>query len=134
MEPVHIFYKELPIDQNNTFTANIAQENEVKEVKFKKSREYAVTDLFINQVIDSIVFAITDTDRQEPISSFILKLIKGKKETVLDLKIYNEEMTLDKIIPFQKIKKKTATELPLIKLTSYNTTTKSKKKLDFLIT
>ena len=82
MEPVHIFYKELPIDQNNTFTANIA--------------------LFINQVIDSSVFAITDTDRQEPISSFILKLIKGKKETVLDLKIYNEEMTLDKIIPFQK--------------------------------
>ena len=102
MEPVHIFYKELPIDQNNTFTANIAQENEVKEVKFKKSREYAVTDLFINQVIDSSVFAITDTDRQEPISSFILKLIKGKKETALDLKIYNEEMTLDKIIPFQK--------------------------------
>ena len=102
MEPVHIFYKELPIDQNNTFTANMAQENEVKEVKFKKSREYAVTDLFINQVIDSSVFAITDTDRQEPISSFILKLIKGKKETVLDLKIYNEEMTLDKIIPFQK--------------------------------
>ena len=86
MEPVHIFYKELPIDQNNTFTANIA--------------------LFINQVIDSSVFAITDTDRQEPISSFILKLIKGKKETVLDLKIYNEEMTLDKIIPFQKTKKK----------------------------
>ena len=82
MEPVHIFYKELPIDQNNTFTANIA--------------------LFINQVIDSSVFAITDTDRQEPISSFILKLIKGKKETALDLKIYNEEMTLDKIIPFQK--------------------------------
>ena len=82
MEPVHIFYKELPIDQNNTFTANIA--------------------LFINQVIDSSVFAITDTDRQEPISSFILKLIKGKKETVLDLKIYNEEMTLDKIILFQK--------------------------------
>ena len=82
MEPVHIFYKELPIDQNNTFTANIA--------------------LFINQVIDSSVFAITDTDRQEPISSFILKLIKGKKETILDLKIYNEEMTLDKIIPFQK--------------------------------
>ena len=128
MEPVHIFYKELPIDQNNTFTANIAQENEVKEVKFKKSREYAVTDLFINQVIDSSVFAITDTDRQEPISSFILKLIKGKKETVLDLKIYNEEMTLYKIIPFQKKK------LPPIKLTFYNTTTKSKKKLNFSIT
>ena len=106
MEPVHIFYKELPIDQNNTFTANIAQENEVEEVKFTKSRKYAVTGLSINQDIDSSVVAITDTDRQETISNFILKLIKGKKETILDLKIYNEEMTLDKIIPFQKTKKK----------------------------
>ena len=106
MEPVHIFYKELPIDQNNTFTANIAQENEVEEVKFTKSRKYAVTGLSINQDIDSSVVAITDTDRQEAISNFILKLIKGKKETILDLKIYNEEMTLDKIIPFQKTKKK----------------------------
>ena len=40
-------------------------------------------------------------------------------------------MALDKIIPFQK---KAATELPLIKLTFYNTTTKKKKKLNFAIT
>ena len=117
MEPVHIFYKELPIDQNNTFTANIAQENEVEKAKFKKSREYAVTGLSINQDIGSSVVAITDTGRQEEISNFMLKLVKEKKN-----------------LSFQKkTKKQTATELSPIKLTFYNTTTKCKKRLNFLI-
>ena len=51
MEPAHIFYKELPIDENNIFTANIAEENEVEEVSFKKSKEYAVAGFYINQDI-----------------------------------------------------------------------------------
>ena len=34
MEPVHIFYKELPAEGNNIFTADIAEENEVENVKF----------------------------------------------------------------------------------------------------
>ena len=34
MEPIHIFYKELLIDVNNFFTANLAEKNEVEEVKF----------------------------------------------------------------------------------------------------
>ena len=34
MEPIHIFYKELPVDENNTFTADITEKN-VKSVKCK---------------------------------------------------------------------------------------------------
>lgn len=34
MEPIHIFYKELPIDENNFFTANLTEKNVVEEVKF----------------------------------------------------------------------------------------------------
>ena len=37
-------------------------------------------------------------------------------------------MALDKIIPFQK---KAATEIPLIKLTFYNTTTKKEEDVEF---
>ena len=37
MEPVHIFYKELPADENNNFTADIAEKNEIENVVFKKS-------------------------------------------------------------------------------------------------
>ena len=48
MEPIHIVSKELPVDENNIFTPNITEKNEVENVKFKKSLEYAVTGLSIN--------------------------------------------------------------------------------------
>ena len=59
MEPIHIFYKELPGDENNIFTAK----NELQNVKFKKSLEYAVTGLSINQDIGSVLMTVTDTNR-----------------------------------------------------------------------
>ena len=127
MEPIHIFYKELPVDENNIFTANIAEENEVEEVRFKKSKEYAVIGLPINQDINCSLAAVTDTDRQEAISNFIQKLVKEKKDPDLDLRIYNEEV-FEKIIPF---KKKTKSEIPPMQLTFYNTTTKIQEEVEF---
>ena len=86
-----------------TFLLLILQKkNEVENVKFKKSFEYAVTGLSINQETDSNLVAVIDTNRQNALSNLIQKLVKEKKEPDLDLKIYNEEMTLDKITPFQK--------------------------------
>ena len=99
MEPIHIFYRELPLDEDNT--ANLAEKNEVEEVKFKKSKEYAITGLSINQDVDSDLVAVADNDRQEAISNLIQKLVKEKKEPDLDLKIYCEE-AFEKIIPFEK--------------------------------
>ena len=43
MEPIHIFYKGLPVDENNIFIVDITEKNEVENVRFKKSLEYAVT-------------------------------------------------------------------------------------------
>ena len=127
MEPIHIFYKELPVDENNIFTANIAEENEVEEVRFKKSKEYAVIGLPINQDINCSLAAVTDTDRQEAISNFIQKLVKEKKYPDLDLRIYNEK-AFEKINPF---KKKTESEIPPIKVTFYNATTKKQEEVEF---
>ena len=45
MKLIHIFYKELPVDENNIFTANITEKNEVEKKRFRKSTEYAVTGL-----------------------------------------------------------------------------------------
>ena len=64
--------------------------------------EYAVRGLSINHDTGSALVAVTDIDRQMFLSETSHKLVKGKKDPNLDLKIYNEEMTLDKIIPFQK--------------------------------
>ena len=63
MELAHIFNEELPIDKNNIFTASIAKLDEVEEVRFEKSKEYAVTGLSFYQDIDSSLVAVTDTDR-----------------------------------------------------------------------
>lgn len=47
MEPIHIYYIELPTDKENIFTANIYQRNQVENIKFSKSHEYGVTGLGI---------------------------------------------------------------------------------------
>ena len=78
MKPIHIFYNELPIDEN-IFTANLTEKNEVEEVRFKKSKKCAITGLSINQDVNSDLVAVTDTDRQEVISNLIQKHIKEKK-------------------------------------------------------
>ena len=63
MEPIHISYKVFPLDENNIFTANLTKKNKAEEVKLKKSKEYAVTGLSIDQDVDSDLVAVTDTDR-----------------------------------------------------------------------
>ena len=57
----------------------LTEKNEVKKVKFRRSIEYAVTGLSINQDIDSGVIVVTDTDRKEAINNLIQKLVKEKK-------------------------------------------------------
>ena len=49
LEPIYIFCKELSVDENNIFTADITERHEVENVRFKKLQEYAVTGLSINQ-------------------------------------------------------------------------------------
>ena len=58
----------------------LTEKNEVKKVKFRRSIEYAVTVLSINQDIDSGLIAVTDTDRQEAITNLIQRFVKEKKE------------------------------------------------------
>ena len=101
MEPIHIFYKELPTDENNIFVAKLAEKNKVESVKFKKSRKYVVTGLSINQDTGSTEVAITDIVRLETFSNLIQRLVKEKKEPDLDLAISNEE-TLETVISLQK--------------------------------
>ena len=73
----------------------------MKEIKFKKSREYAVTGLSINQDVDSDLVAVTDTEKKEAISKLIQKLVKEKKDPDLDLRVHNEE-GFERIIPCTK--------------------------------
>ena len=64
MEPIHMFYKELTVAENNIFTADITEKNEVENVRFKISVVYAVTGLLINPDINTSLIIGTDMGRQ----------------------------------------------------------------------
>ena len=81
MEPVHNFYMELPADKNNIFTADIAEKNEVENVKFKESQEYAVTGFSLNQEIGSELLIVTDVNKLNNLSNSVQNLVKEKKRT-----------------------------------------------------
>ena len=127
MEPVHIFYKDLPVDENNIFIVNLTEKNQVEEVKFKKSREYAVTGLSVNQDIGTDFIAVGETDREEVLSKLIQTLVKGKREPYLFSIIFNEE-AMGKLILFER---RSSKEVPFIEYTFYNATTKKNETVDF---
>ena len=69
----------------------LQKKNKVENVRFKKSLEYAVTGLSINQDIGSALVTVTDVDQENFLSNTIQKLVKEKKDPNLDLKISNPE-------------------------------------------
>ena len=64
-------YKELSVDENNTFTVDITEKNKVENVRFKNSLECAVTGPSINQDIGSALVTVTDVYRQSFLSNTI---------------------------------------------------------------
>ena len=47
MNPVHIYFKEIDIYQDQTFTINFAKENEIENVLFDGQNEYGVSRMNI---------------------------------------------------------------------------------------
>ena len=105
MDPVHIFFKELEINQDNTFTANISQENEVENVVFNTDKEYAVTGMVIKpDITDPELVKIENTKELDKISKEIQELIKNYKDPDLTLSISNPE-TKTLLFPFVKTRR-----------------------------
>ena len=51
MEPIHIFYRELPLDEKNIFTANLAEKNELEEVKFKNQKNMRLLAYLLTKML-----------------------------------------------------------------------------------
>ena len=102
MNPSHIYFKEIDIDQDQTFTVNFSKENEIKNVVFDKDNEYAITGLKINaELPDKKVVKIENVKEQNRISSEIQEIIKNYKEPDLTFFMsHPEAKTIE--IPFVK--------------------------------
>ena len=81
------------------FTANLAEKIEVEEVKFKKSKEYAVTGLSINQDTGLNRSCYNGHWQIRNNNQNNSKIGKRKNRTDLDLRIKNIE-TVEKVTPF----------------------------------
>ena len=102
MEPIHIFYNEIETDNNNVFTANNSQENEVENVLFDKNKEYAITGMTVKpEIVDSELVKVKNTKELERISKEIQEIIKNYEEPDLTLSIANPE-TKTVLLPFVK--------------------------------
>ena len=51
MSPVHIYFKEIDIYQDQTFIINFAKENEIENVLFDGQNEYRVSRMSIKPVL-----------------------------------------------------------------------------------
>ena len=113
MDPSYIYFKEINIDQDNSFIAEFSKENEMEEVLFNKENEYGVTGLSINSILsDEKILKIENVKEQERISEEIQELIKEYKEPDLTFFISQPE-TNTITIPFVK---KNKSDLPKLKL------------------
>ena len=82
MNPVHIYFKEIDIDQNHLFTINFAKENKIENILFDGQNEYAVSRMDIKPVIkDEKIIKIENKKEQKKISEEIQELIKIKNRT-----------------------------------------------------
>ena len=96
MDPSYIYFKETKIDQDNTFTVNFLEENEIENVKFNKENEYGITGLTINADLpNKKILKIENEKEQKKISEEIQNFIKEVKEPDLALYIsYPETLTI----------------------------------------
>ena len=109
MNPDYIYFKEIDIDQDETFTADFSKKkkkkkNEIENVVFNKENEYGITSLNINSILpESKILKIENEKKKnkKKISDEIQELIKSHKELDLTLTMSNTE-TKTIIIPFVK--------------------------------
>ena len=117
------FYNELPLDENNIFSANLAENNEIEEIKSKKSKNDPISGLAINQEVNSDFVPLRNIDAWNALRDLIRIYSKEKDNFKLDLRIYNEE-SFDATIPFKK-----RTNILINGFQYYDTTTKKQETI-----
>ena len=108
MGPSYIYFKEIDIDQDSSFTVDFSKKkkkkNEIEDVVFDNENEYGVTSLTINSILPDEKIIKIENVKEQKISREIQNLIKNYKEPDLTFVISHPETSTIKI-PF--VKKKT---------------------------
>ena len=73
-----MFYKETPLVEDNIFSANLTKSNEVEQIKFNKSKLYAISGLLINQNIDANI-SLPNVEEKKVLSDILRTYAEEKK-------------------------------------------------------
>ena len=124
MEFLHVFYKEISVDEKNNFSANLAENNDVDQIKFHKSKTYAISGLSIDLDIQSNV-SLPNFERKKALSDILRTCAQEKEKFKLDLKICKEDWFYI-TVPFQKRR-----DVSINRFEYYDTTTQKQKNIEF---
>ena len=119
MEFLHVFYKEILVDEDNIFSANLTE-----QIKFKKSKIFAVSGLSVDKDIQSNVL-LRNIEGKKAFSDILRKYAQEKEKFNLDLKIYKENF-FDITVSFQK-----RTDVLFNGFEYYDATTQKQETIDF---
>ena len=82
-----MFYKEIPLDEDNIFLASLTKNNEDEQIKLKKSKLYVTSGLSIDQDLKSNI-SLPNIEGRKALNVIWRVYTEEKKSFNLDLKIY----------------------------------------------
>ena len=124
MEFSNVFYEELSVDEDNFFSANLTKNNEIEQIKFKKSKIYIISGLSIDQDLKSNV-SLRNIEGRKALSGILRVYGEEKKSLNLDLKIYKEG-DFDIVVTFKK-----RMDVLINGFQYYDTTTQKQETIEF---
>ena len=86
MEFCRVFYKKIPLDEDNIFSANLTENNGVQQVKFKKSKIYSISGLSIDQDTQYNV-SLPNVKERKALSNILRTYTEEKNKFNLDVKV-----------------------------------------------
>ena len=86
MEFCRVFYKEIPLDEDNIFSANLTENNGVQQVKFKNSKIYSISGLSIDQDTQYNV-SLPNVKERKALSNILRTYTEEKNKFNLDVKV-----------------------------------------------
>ena len=87
MDFCHVFYKELPLDEDNIFSANLTENSGVEQVKFKKSKIYAISGLSIDHQDTQTNVSLPNIEGKKALSNILRTYAEEKNKFNLDFKV-----------------------------------------------
>lgn len=86
----HVFYRKLPLDEDNIFSANLTEYKKVEQISFKTSKLCPISGLSIDQGTASNV-SLPNIEEKETLTDILRTYVEEKNKFNFDLKTYKED-------------------------------------------